>query len=80
MREKHRTGKNLHPTCQDCKTMNASIKQIINVYIHYLRVSKPNISSRQFGDHLVSFLSDLDGAAKLRSVNEFRNIVAKYLL
>jgi radical SAM protein with 4Fe4S-binding SPASM domain len=80
MREKHRTGKNLHPTCQNCKTMNASIKQIINIYIQYLRVSKPNLSSRQFGDHLVSFLSDLDDGVKMRSVNKFRNIVAKYFL
>jgi len=80
MREKHRTGKDLHPTCQDCQTMNASIKQIINVYIHYLRVSKPNLSSRQFGDHLVSFLSDLDDGVKMRSVNKFRNIVAEYFL
>ena len=55
-------------------------EKIMNYYIQYLRVSKPNLSSRQFGDHIISLLSDLDDAVKIRSVNNIRNVVAKYFL
>lgn len=61
--------------CKSCFGPNNFVNDVVNMYIHFLHIRYPRLSSKEFGDKVVNLLNNMDHTKEKSNLTGFKQCI-----